>query len=195
MPAPVWRQDWRDHPLRRPVDVVEAWALLAVGAAIWVGAPVAGLAAGWSMQSHDRAVAVEQAATRDRVDAVVLENAADAASSGYDEGRGIKVHVKVRWVDGDGQRGQGKALVRADTKRGEHTQIWLDEKGRVTTPPLNGTDIWLGSATIGASATALAAGTAAVVGIGVRRVADRRRAAQWEYEWRRMGPDWTRGHA
>ncbi|WP_406864888.1 hypothetical protein ABZO31_32395 [Streptomyces sp. HUAS MG47] len=195
MPAPVWRQEWRTHPLRRPVDVVEAWALLAVGAALWVGAPATGLAAGWSVQNHDRAVAVEQAATRDRVDAVALQNAADVAPSPYDGGRGMKALVTVRWTAPDGQQGQGKALVPADLKRGEHTRIWLDDQHKVTTAPLNDTDIWLGAATIGASATALAAGAAALTGVGVRRLADRRRAAQWAYEWRHTGPDWTRGHA
>lgn len=195
MVAPVWRQQWRDHPLRRPVDVVEAWALVVVGAVLWVGAPVTGLAAGWSVHSHDSTVAMEQAATRERVPAVVLENAADVAPSSYDSGRGIKAQVKVQWTGSDGQRGQGKAFVPADTKRGERTNIWLDEQGRMTSPPLSRTDVWLGAATIGATSTALAAGMAAVTGVGVRRIADRRRAAQWEYEWRRTGPDWTRGYA
>ncbi|WP_418960952.1 hypothetical protein [Streptomyces tritici] len=195
MPAPVWRQEWRAHPLRRPVDVVEAWALLLVAAALWVAAPVAGLTVAWSVQRHDRTLAVEQAATRDRVVAVALADARDVAPSAYDSGRGVQVHVPVRWTAPDGRQGQGEALVPADLKRGEQTRIWLDERGRVTAPPLDDADIWLGSATIGATATALGAGTAALAGLCVRRLADRRRAAQWEYEWRRTGPDWTRGHA
>ncbi|MHC3394426.1 Rv1733c family protein [Streptomyces lavendulocolor] len=126
MPPAVWTGRWREHPLRRRVDVVEARLLLLVGVAVVVGAPAVGTAADWSAYGHDRAAAAVQEATRRPVRAEVVEDAPASSAWADETGRLAKVPLEVRWTTADGQRATATVLVPAGTGRGDRAEIWLD---------------------------------------------------------------------
>ncbi|MGW3848630.1 Rv1733c family protein [Streptomyces fagopyri] len=183
-----WR--WRSSPLRRRSDVVEAWALLAVVVLLAVGAPLAGTAVGWRVHDDARGRAAAQRAERHRVAAVLVEDAPVAVTS--PSGRQPAYQVRVRWRAPAGESRTGLAEVRAGSRRGEHTRVWLDSGGRRVGPPQSASAVW--QHTLMAGVFTAGAAVAVVVGVHVagRRVAARRRLAEWERDWVRIGPEWRR---
>jgi hypothetical protein len=187
-----WR--WRRSPLRRRSDVVEAWTVLVVAVLILVGAPLVGAAAAWWAHGEARSVSAEQQAERHRVRAEVVGRKGDSLPSGQTGGQHV-YRATVRWTEpGEGTR-TATAPVPGDTRPGEAVDVWFDSRGRIVTPPVDGTGVWQRTLTIG---TCAAGGVVVVVLLGhsvVRRVALRRRLAEWEREWARTEPEWTRRDA
>ncbi|KPI20383.1 hypothetical protein OK074_1212 [Actinobacteria bacterium OK074] len=184
-----WR--WRRNPLRRHSDVVEAWTALVVMVLLLVGAPLAGMLAGWWAYDDGRAQAAQQRADRHRVPAVLLEDAPKEEAS-VQGGKQPLYEAKVRWtVSGQGTR-TGPGLVPAGAKRGEHTEVWLNAAGQSVTPPITDAAVWQATLTTGVWAAGSAAGLVLGAHFVVRRVAQRHRMAEWEREWERMGPEWGR---
>ncbi|WP_030251023.1 MULTISPECIES: hypothetical protein [unclassified Streptomyces] len=187
-----WR--WRRSPLRRRSDVVEAWTVVAVAVLLCVGAPVVGAAAAWWAHGEARSVSAEQRAERHRVRAEVVGRKDDALPSVQAGGR-HPYRATVRWTEpGEGTR-TATARVPAGTDRGEVVDVWFDSRGRSVGPPVDGTAVWQHTLTIG---TCAASGVVLVVLLGhgvVRRVALRRRLAEWERAWARTEPEWTHRRA
>ncbi|QWB27705.1 MULTISPECIES: hypothetical protein [Streptomyces] len=183
-----WRL--RSSPLRRRSDVVEAWTVLVVAVLLLVGAPLAGVAAAW--WAHDEAVSVsaEQRAERHRVRAEVVGGKDDSLPSAEAGGQHA-FRATVRWTEpGEGTR-TATARVAAGTRQGEVVDVWFDSRGRNVPPPVDGTEVWQHTLTIG---TCAAGGAVLVVLLGhvaVRRVALRRRLAEWDRAWARTEPEWT----
>jgi hypothetical protein len=187
-----WR--WRRNPLRRRSDVVEAWTALAVAVLLLVGAPLAGALAGLWAHRTAQAVAEERRAERHQVHAEVVGRPPVrpiAARSGTQP----DFRVKVRWTEpGEGVR-TAVARVPGDSVRGEVVPVWFDARGRSVAPPPDGTAVWQHTVGIGA---VTAAGSAAVVLLvhgTVRHAALRHRMAEWERDWTRTEPGWTRRSA
>ncbi|NUR66370.1 MAG: hypothetical protein HOQ47_11460, partial [Streptomyces sp.] len=70
--------------------------------------------------------------------------------------------------------------------------VWFDARGRDVPAPPNAVAIWQHTVTMGICA---AAGTVGVILLGrlcVRHVSTRHRLAEWEAEWARTEPEWTR---
>ncbi|MFH9001735.1 hypothetical protein ACH4E5_00560 [Streptomyces afghaniensis] len=183
-----WR--WRRSPLRRRSDVVEAWTVLVVAVLILVGAPLAGAAAAWWAHGEARSVSAEQQAERHRVRAEVVGGRSDSLPSVQADGQRA-YRATVRWTEpGEGAR-TATARVAGDARPGEVVDVWLDSRGRSVAPPADGTAVWQHTLTMG---TCAAGGVVLVVLLGhsvVRRVALRRRLAEWEREWARTEPEWT----
>ncbi|GAA2423217.1 Rv1733c family protein [Streptomyces coeruleofuscus] len=187
-----WR--WRRSPLRRRSDVVEAWTVLVVAVLILVGAPVVGAAAAWWAHGEARSVSAEQQAERHRVRAEVVGRKDESLPS-VQAGGQHAYRATVRWTEpGEGTR-TTTARVPGDTRPGEVVDVWFDSRGRSVTPPVDGTGVWQHTLTMG---TCAAVGEVLVVLLAhsaVRRVALRRRLAEWEREWARTEPEWTRRDA
>ncbi|MEU1853701.1 hypothetical protein ABZ499_31660 [Streptomyces sp. NPDC019990] len=187
-----WR--WRHNPLRRRSDVFEAWTVLVVAVLLLVGAPLTGVAAAWWAHGEARSVSAEQHAERRRVRAEVVARKDDALPSVQAGGRHM-YRATVRWTEpGEGTR-TATARVAASTDRGEVVDVWFDSRGRSVAAPVDGTAVWQHTLTMG---TCAAGGAALVVLLGhgvVRRVALRRRLAEWERAWARTEPQWTRRRA
>ncbi|MEU0387734.1 Rv1733c family protein [Streptomyces chartreusis] len=183
-----WR--WRRSPLRRRSDVVEAWTVLVVAVLILVGAPAVGAAAAWWAHDEARSVSAEQQAERHRVRAEVVGRKADTPPSVQTDGRHT-YRATVRWTEpGEGTR-TATAPVPGGTRQGEVVDVWFDSRGRSVSPPVDGTAVWQHTLTMG---TCAAGSVVLVVLLGhsaVRRVALRRRLAEWEREWARTEPEWT----
>ena len=183
-----WR--WRRNPLRRRSDAVEAWTVLAVAFLLCVGAPLAGVFAGRWAHDGARAQAAAQRAERHHVRAVLVENA--PASVPNPGGRQPTYEVRVRWHEPGGGQRSGVAQVRAGTRRGDRADVWVDARGRGVDPPLGDTAVWQRTLTTGASTAGGVVVIVLVAHFAVRRVATRRRLAEWENNWARTGPEWTR---
>ncbi|MEV5959955.1 DUF3592 domain-containing protein [Streptomyces sp. NPDC051987] len=188
-----WR--WRQNPLRRTSDVVEAWIALTVAVLLCVGAPLVGAVAGLWAHDHARSVAAAERSERHMVRAVVVGGAPEQLPSVQGGDRAHAYRTSVRWtVPGAGTK-TAVARVPAGTRTGDTVDVWFDRQGHGVAPPPDEVAVWQHTVTVGLCAASCAA---AVVLLGhgvVRRVALRHRLAEWEQEWARTGPDWTRGRA
>ncbi|CAL9361365.1 Rv1733c family protein [Streptomyces sp. enrichment culture] len=187
-----WR--WRPNELRRRSDVVEAWTVLAVAVLLVLGAPLTGFAAAWWAYGDAHARAEVLRAERHAVRAEVVGDTRPPVPSAQ-IGRPVTQRVAVRWTDPDGAVRTSRAAVPAEARRGEVVDLWLDSGGRTVPPPPGSSAVWQHSLAMGICGTA---GAAAVVLLGhsvVRRTAERHRLAEWERDWARTEPEWTRRRA
>ncbi|GGY32933.1 Rv1733c family protein [Streptomyces djakartensis] len=187
-----WR--WRRSPLRRRSDVVEAWTVLAVAVLVCLGAPVVGAAAAWWAHGEARSVSAEQRAERHRVRAEVIGGTGEAPPAAQARGQHA-YRATVRWTEPGGGTRTATARIPAGTDRGEAVEVWFDSRGRSVAPPVDSTAVWQHTLTIG---TCAAGGVVLAVLLGhgvVRRVALRRRLAEWERAWARTEPEWTHRRA
>ena len=99
--------------------------------------------------------------------------------------------VQARWSGANGLEETGEIQAATGLTAGTRIQIWLDRSGVVTTPPVS-------SATAAVQAVIVA--TVCWVGLGLllsaifwiaRRRLNKARFADWESEWRQIGPHWT----
>ncbi|MFJ9243509.1 hypothetical protein [Streptomyces sp. NPDC101776] len=184
----------RHNPLRRRSDVVETWTALVVTVLLFVGAPLAGAAAGLWAHDQARTIAATQRADRHRVHALVIGNPPAGLTSV--EGTGSQTFpVAVRWTDpGKGPR-TATAEVPVDTARGDTVDVWLDAKSRVVSSPVGQVAVWQHTLTIGVWTAGGVIGTALLTSAVTRRVALRHRLAEWERDWALTEPEWTRRRA
>ncbi|MFG3661045.1 hypothetical protein [Streptomyces sp. NPDC047706] len=184
----------RCNPLRRRSDVVEAWTAVAVAVLLFLGAPLAGALSGWWAHGEARRTAAAQWEDRRHVRAEIVGRTPDTLPA-VQGGREYTYRATVRWTEpGEGDR-TATARVPAGKRSGETVDVWFDRRGRSVAPPPSDTMVWQHSLTLGVCATA---GTAALVLLGnaaVRRVANRHRMAEWERDWARTEPEWTRRRA
>ncbi|MEV0183275.1 hypothetical protein AB0I54_28875 [Streptomyces sp. NPDC050625] len=185
-----WR--WRDNPLRRRSDVVEAWIALTVAVLLLVGAPLAGALVGLWAHDGARTVAAAQRAERHRVRAEVIGGTPRQLPS-VQTGRQHPYRATVRWTEQPGAAARtAVARVPAGTRQGDVVDVWFDSRGRGVAPPPNDVAVWQHTVSVGVCA---AGGAAAVTLVGhglIRRVSLRHRMSEWEREWARTGPEWTR---
>ncbi|MFI7501048.1 hypothetical protein ACIBVL_21605 [Streptomyces sp. NPDC049687] len=184
-----WR--WRRNPLRRRSDVVEAWTALVVALLLLVAVPLAGAFVGRWAHDEARTVAAQQRAERHRVRAEVVSRVPGSLPSA-DGVRERMYRVTVRWTPPGEKAHTATARVPEGTHRGDVVDVWFDTRGRSVPPPSGGTAVWQHTLTLGVCG---AGGTGAVILLGhtvVRRVAMRHRLTEWDQEWARTEPLWTR---
>ncbi len=190
----LWR--WRDNPLRRATDLVEAWVALAALLLILVVAPLVGSLVGGFAQDALQESVREQRTSRHVVTATVVRKLAGSPVDADPEtatGRDIRTRVTAHWTAPDGtvhQRPVVSSL--ASPQTGDRFRIWTDQQGRTVARPLD-------SATAATHAVLAGLGAALLtVGLveGGRRLVVwgmvRRRYACWDRAWDKAGPDWGR---
>ncbi|WP_158712258.1 hypothetical protein [Streptomyces sp. NRRL F-5135] len=181
----------RANPLLRLSDWLRIWVDLLIAAALVIGVPAAGWAAGAATYDHYQAVARSRSADRHQVTAVLT---GDAGGSAPIAGPGVALAgAPVRWTAADGTH-HGTAAVAAGLRKGRQVRIWVDDRTeKVVTPPSSpgpAVTLFSGVAT-GVTAAGGAVGLAACVRAAVRRSLDHRDCARWEKEWARVEPHWT----
>ncbi|WP_406443436.1 hypothetical protein OHB00_43465 [Streptomyces sp. NBC_00631] len=180
---PLWR--WRRNPLRRHSDVVEAWIVLAVWTVALLGGLLAGGAAGAAVHRNfaDRRAAIHPVSAR------LTENAAAGSPvlTGYDVG---KSWVTVRWTDAAGTTRTGLAKALPTARAGSRVQVWVNREERPVGAPPSQAEVMCESLATAALLSPLVAGAVWGGGWVVRRRLMRRRLAEWDAEWRRIGPQW-----
>jgi hypothetical protein len=184
-----WR--WRRNPLRRRSDVIEAWTSLIVAVLLFVGAPLAGTAAGWSAYDNAHGTQVAQRAERHQVPAVLVDDA-PAAMPSAQGGKEPLYQVRVSWTEPGKGTHTTLAKVPAGSQRGDHAEVWLDARGHGVAPPPTDAAVWQHTLTAGVWATGGVVGVVFLARAVIGRVAERHRMAEWEAEWARTGPEWRR---
>jgi len=187
--AKVWLWRWRRNPLRRHSDRVEAWIVLVTWAFVLQVGVLAGLAAAESVQSG---LADQRAGSR-AIPAELTEDAAKAALTRTSVFSGDdKVWGTVRWTAADGTAHRGRTRVEPGSAAGATVTVWTDDKGRLVAKPVTASQARLRAVFTGVLA-GLGGGVAVLVcGRLVRVGLDRRRVEQWDAEWERIGPKWSR---
>jgi hypothetical protein len=184
----------RNNPLRRRSDVVEAWTVAAIAVLLFVGAPLAGAAAGLWAHDTARTVATAQRADRHRVRAEVIGNPPTELPS-VEGTRPHAFEVAVRWTEpGKGPR-TATARVPAGTGHGETVYVWFDSRGRSVAPPPDEIAVWQHTVTVGVCTAGGVIGLVLMAHTVARRVSLRHRLAEWERDWALTEPEWTRRRA
>lgn len=176
------------NPLRRRVDRVESGVIIGVLVGALLAIPVAaGL--GTSVREQADRTAAERRAQLRLVDARTVENTADIVPSTPGQ---VTSQVRVVWYDAAGLPREGRAEVLIGTRAGTALTVWLDRNGTVARAPRESAD---------SVALGVAAGFALLMvawpllwgGYRLARLSlDRRRAQEWEREWKLVSPRWTR---
>ncbi|MEV5735950.1 MULTISPECIES: Rv1733c family protein [unclassified Streptomyces] len=179
----LWR--WRHNPLRRHSDVVEAWVVLVTWTLALLGAALGGWAAAHSVD----ATLTARRAHVHAVSAVLTDGAArtPAAGSGYDDGR---VWATARWTGPDGKVHMDRAKVLPGAPAGSQVTVWTDPAGRAVPEPASAAETMLQTVLTGALVAQVAGTTVWAGGWLVRNALVRRRLAEWDEEWKRVGPEW-----
>jgi hypothetical protein len=184
----AWLWRWRRNPLKRRVDVVEAWVV--IGA--WLITLAAGVLAGLAATE-----AVEQGLARERVEwrqvaALVTEKAPGTAPDHPVKAPGEKVWGKVAWTAPDGARHTGQVRVGPGSAVGTAVSVWTDPHGELVTKPPTPAQAHMRSSLIGVLVGLSAAAVPFVGGRVLCGRLERRRMNQWDTEWARFGPRWGR---
>ncbi|WP_062646556.1 Rv1733c family protein [Streptomyces maremycinicus] len=190
----IWR--WRNNPLRRTTDLVEAWVALSALLVILLVAPVVGSLVGAMTQEVLQRSVHDQRLSRHQVTATVVRTA-DGSPLEVDPetatGRESRTRVVADWTAPDGTRQHGTVLAGLKNPRdGDRFAIWTDTHGALVARPLDPATATTHAVLAGFGAALL---TAAAVE-GARRLIVwrmvRRRYARWDQAWDRAGPDWGR---
>ncbi|MEV5845324.1 hypothetical protein AB0M32_25470 [Streptomyces sp. NPDC051985] len=180
-PVRLWH--WRRNPLRRHSDVVEGWIV----AAFWVLALACGVLSGVVAAQVTDATSAARLSHLREVTAVVTDDTAPspAGSGRFDD---EWVRATVRWTDPDGTVHTDRAVVRRADPAGTRVAVWADRAGHVADASVSGTAATVQAALTGALVAPLAGATVWAVGKGARTRLMRRRLAEWDAEWERIGP-------
>jgi len=184
----LWR--WRRNTLKRRSDRVEAWVVLVIGVLLWLGAPVAGAVAGWTLTAH----APRPGADWHRVTAVAVQDASPVPVAGWTAVGTDGGHVRtlVRWTPPGGTPHTGQAEVPAGTQAGRQVPVWLDGHGALRDNPSDPAQTQARAVVFGLMVSAVLV----LVVLGLRGLAlltiNHWRATALEREWAQVGPRW--GH-
>ncbi|MDH6229012.1 hypothetical protein [Streptomyces sp. MJP52] len=180
----TWR--WRNNPLRRREDLLEAWTVVIVWAVMALG----GVAVGAATAHAAAGLFAGQRAERHAVGAVLLGDV-PGTSAGTGSSRD-RVAARVRWTDHDGTVRTVRTWVVAGAKTGERVVIWTDGRGAVVAEPPDRTDAAVEAGLLAVGSAFAFAGLVHGAGAVVRWRLDRRRFDRWDREGELAGPLW--GH-
>jgi len=189
----LWR--WRGNPLCRRSDRREAWLALYAAVLMAVCVPLAGWLGGTAAYGSLLRTAQYEQHSRQQVWATVQSSSvrgpvnADPEPAGQ---RGDNRRALVQWRSADGRAHRAVLGFDHRVQRGDRMRVWTDRHGRLTARPLSARAAVSHSVLAGLAAGSLAAGTVeAGRRLAVRQLM-RRRYADWDAEWQRIGPDWGR---
>ncbi|GEB50087.1 MULTISPECIES: hypothetical protein [Streptomyces] len=184
-----WRH--RHSPLLRPTDRLRAALGLVTAAAVLLTAPALALWTASVAQHRFQQTAHQQARDLHRVAATLLEGSPHHPEPGSDEARHTRYPARVRWTDATGRTRTGTADVPGGLPAGATVDLWTDDTGALTAPPMQPGEIrnralgW----SLGAAVATVLTGFLAYT-VGCRRL-DRRNLASWDEQWTAVGPRWS----
>jgi hypothetical protein len=177
-------------PLKRGSDRVQFAARLVLVALLVAFAVPIGLAVGTAVHAHNRTQAAEQAASRHRTTALLLEDASDPVPSSPDDWHPARAQVEWSYPGGDPHA--AVVSVPAEAEAGSRVHIWVDGDGDVTSAPRTAGDL-VGQAVVLGAMTSV--GFIVLVSLtyeGLRLLLDLRRSRGWDAEWTVVEPVWRR---
>jgi hypothetical protein len=178
------------NPLRRGVDVIEAWFRTVLIAALFVAGPLLAWHVGMATYRNGMHEAHD---VRDRfqVRAVLQEDALGYAVSSDYAARPIELPVHATWNGPHGDPHTGGIMPGTARRAGAVVTIWTDAQGNVVAaPPQRDQALANG---FGVATMALFGCAALVVGGGLlmRAAFNRRRLARWKVQWMSVEPHWS----
>ena len=190
----MWRRLTRrlghdDNPLRRRVDIVEAW-LLPVAIVVFLALCPLVISVTSSWMHTANASEMRGQANWHHVQGTLLQAVPGPEQAGHTSNTWIS-WAPATWTD-NGVQHKGNVPALGGSKAGNRVPVWLDSTGKVHMPPL--TPGQAGSRVLEARIAGLAvlAVLLAIMIVLVRRILDRRRLAGWESAWLQVGPTWSR---
>ena len=171
-------------PLKRTSDRVEHASRLVLALALLLAVPL-GLLAGAVAYSSVSATARHEAATRFPEAATLLENSAGSGPVG------VSVPTRATWTTPGGATRTGTVNAKPGMPAASTVDIWVDDDGRLTPPPLTEGEAVGQSVVIGVLAV-LALVIAGMTGhLVVLWLLERRRMRLWERGWTSVEPLWV----
>ncbi|MGW5398144.1 Rv1733c family protein [Streptomyces sp. NPDC003952] len=176
------------NPLRRTADRTRTRWLVVLALSTLVAA-FCGVAVGLAVWNVDSRTAREEAEHAHRITATTL-GAAEHAPDSWSGGAAASV-AQAAWQFPSATRHTGLVPVQPKTPAGSPVLIWVDDSGRTDKGPPSAGERAFAAMTVGATAAALLALTAAsVVHLRLRTV-EARSLSIWERDWRRVEPGWS----
>ena len=163
------------NPLLRGADRLEALLILVVMAGWLLVVPIAG-AVGTAIYDGRHRLYVQEALTRHRVVATVIESTAETAEDYY-----APASVRAVWPAAGGER-TGSFSFDTAAKSGDRLSIWVDADGNYAPPPTPTTLAALDALCCALSILLLAIAVTALVLSLMRYCVNRTRDTQWERE-------------
>jgi hypothetical protein len=184
-----WR--WRRGPLRRPGDLLLAWAGLLLGLLAAVAAPLTGYLVGAAVYEGTTDSARARLEGGGHTTAVVLRQVPRHPEPGSEEERETRYPAAVRYTASDGSVRTATTEVEPGLAAGERVRVWTDAAGEVVKPPPGEKEIR--SRAVGAGISAgLGVPLLAWLGYAAGAWAVRRRRIEaWGCEWERVAVRWT----
>jgi len=173
-------------PGARPTDRVELLSWLACVLLAVAVVPLA-LAVASVVSADARAQAAQQAAERQQVAAVLLEDA-EVQSGGSSS---LRATARVAWTAPDGTGREDTVPVPAGTEAGRTVPVWTGPGGESVGRPLEDSDVVVVTVTSGVLTLLLGLAAAAVAHAGVCALLDRVRDRAWSREWTEVEPLWA----
>lgn len=162
--------------LVRPVDRVEAWAVIAGLVLVLLAAQYCSIVSDGIYASRSQTIAA-QASSRHQADAVATAASTPDAKTAQQAVQRYTVHIQ--WLAQNATHDKTVKLDHAVTA-GDHVPVWLDDRGNATSPPLTNADAKAdavgGAVLLWVLAASLIAGGVVVL----RRVLNRLRYRSWD---------------
>jgi hypothetical protein len=180
-------------PLKRISDRIEMLSRFVLAVVLTLAAPVA-LAAANGTAAELRATAQQEAATRNQVPAVLLEDAAPRAYADPDTttaGAGIITRTDGTWIEPDGTTSRGEVPARPGMRAGETVHVWIDGDGALTSAPLRDSDVTAGTVVAGGGTFVLIVTAAGAAHGLVCWTLNRHRDRRWSADWAAVEPTWS----
>ncbi|BCJ34047.1 hypothetical protein Athai_15500 [Actinocatenispora thailandica] len=186
------RRLWPGHnPMCRHSDRVEAAVLRTACAAVLLAAVVGAMVGAQSAADSEHTAQLARAGTHTH--RVVLVRDAPSAAPGWGSANGVGTQVPVlaRWHTSTGVR-TGTVHVAADTPAGARVTVWFDTHEHQTTRPESRLGTVMDGVGPGLAVFLAVAAAGGLAVFGTRLLLDRRRLWDWDREWLRVEPIWTR---
>jgi hypothetical protein len=180
-----------DHnPMRRPSDRIEAWAGLGLLVTFLLLGPAITWFAGWQTFRSGVRIELRERSTSYPTQARVVSRAiTQKHSSGSTM---LSPFVTANWTAPDGTPRTGLIQVASGARDQLVQHIWTDTRGTVVSRPQQRGETVTLTAGVAATTAICCCGALVVARTVIRHRLDRGRYAQWEQEWERIGPDWSR---
>jgi hypothetical protein len=176
-------------PLKRRSDRLQFGArLLLVTLLLALAAPF-GLAVGTAVYTRGRADAAQQAATRHRTGALMLEDASNPAQSADEVWHPARAHVT--WTGPSGGAHGAVIDVPAGARAYSTVHVWVDDSGRLTPPPVAAGDAAREGVSLGIFGFLAFTVVTVLSYEAFRFVLDMSRSRSWGDEWAAVEPVWT----
>lgn len=177
------------NPLRRRVDVVEAW-LVPVAIVVFLAlCPLVVSLSGTWMRAANVSEQHSQEGLRP-VHGILLQSVPGPQQPNHGMNSWI-TWVPAHWTQA-GTEHQGVVPAPAGSLKGSPVTVWLDSAGRVHNAPLTAGEASSRVLEARVCGLAVLAVVLAIMVLLTRRIMDRRRLADWGSAWLSVGPTWTR---